>query len=197
MPGQGPLTTVESASRYGKSFAGGLHPYLRGQFLGLHQEFVPSSRPNPSSPATLPWTSMIRCAFLSSFSRLTFSRSSLRTFSSSGFRSLGSRPCFSDRPFRDPMRAALRHAVRCDGYRQALAPQEVADLPWFPTPVPFFDDPYLVRRRGLPPERPIHGFRVWWGCWASLALLVWRGCLLLFHSLSQFQHPRVLRLALL
>ena len=57
------------------------------QLIGRLQEFVPSSRLIPSSPATFPCTSMIRCAFLSSFSSRAFRRSSLRTFSSSGFRS--------------------------------------------------------------------------------------------------------------
>ena len=76
------------------------------------QEFVPSSRLIPSSPATFPCTSMIRCAFLSSFSSRAFRRSSLRTFSSSGFRS-GLRPRFFDRAFSDPMRRlAPRRQVR-------------------------------------------------------------------------------------
>ena len=59
---------------------------------------------------------MIRCAFLSSFSSRAFRRSSLRTFSYSGFRS-GLRPRFFDRAFSDPLCAALRHVVRCDEYR--------------------------------------------------------------------------------
>ena len=86
------------------------------QLIGRLQEFVPSSRLIPSSPATFPCTSMIRCAFLSSFSSRAFRRSSLRTFSSSGFRS-GLRPRFFDRAFSDPLCAALRHDVRCDEYR--------------------------------------------------------------------------------
>ena len=86
----------------------------------LHRrEFVPSSRLIPSSPATFPCTSMIRCAFLSSFPSRAFRRSSLRTFSSSGFRS-GLRPRFFDRAFSDPLCAALRHVVRCE----ALSPQD-------------------------------------------------------------------------
>ena len=68
----------------------GLYPYVRGQRLGRLHEFVPSEA--QSQQATFPWTSMIRCAFSSSFSRRVFSRSSLRTFPSSGFRSLGFRP---------------------------------------------------------------------------------------------------------
>ena len=51
---------------------------MLGQFLGRLHECVPSSRLNPSSPATFPWTSMIRCALWSSFSRRVFSRSNLR-----------------------------------------------------------------------------------------------------------------------
>ena len=78
---------------------------------------VPSSRLNPSSPATFPWTSMIRRAFSSSFSRRVFSRSSLRTFPSSGFRSLGFRPRLFDSALSDPLRTALRHVVRCDEYK--------------------------------------------------------------------------------
>ena len=54
--------------------------------------------------------SMIRCAFLSSFSSRAFRRSSLRTFSSSGFRS-GLRPRFFDRAFSDPLCAALAENV--------------------------------------------------------------------------------------
>ena len=59
---------------------------------------------------------MIRCAFLSSSSRRAFRRSSLRTFSSNGFRS-GLRPRFLDSAFKDPLCAALRHVVRCDEYK--------------------------------------------------------------------------------
>ena len=95
----------------------GLHPYVLGQLLGRLQEFVPSSRLNPSSPATFPWTSMIRCALWSSFSRRVFLRSSLRTFPSSRFRSLGFRPRLFDSALTDPLRTALRHVVRCDEYK--------------------------------------------------------------------------------
>ena len=66
---------------------------------------------------------MIRCAFLSSFSSRAFRRSSLRTFSSSGFRS-GLRPRFFDRAFSDPLCAALRHVVRCDEY----SPQDLTHV---------------------------------------------------------------------
>ena len=72
---------------------------------------------------------MIKCAFWSSFSRRVFSRSSLRTFSSSGLRSR-LRPRFFDSAFRDPLCAALRHVVRCDEY-----------------------DPQLVRRSEPPAQR--------------------------------------------
>ena len=71
----------------------------------------------PSSPATFPCTSMIRRALSSSFSRRVFSRSSLRTFPSSGFRSLGFRPRLFDSALSHPLRTALRHVVRCDEYK--------------------------------------------------------------------------------
>ena len=53
----------------------------------------------------------------SSFSRRVFSRSSLRTFPSSGFRSLGFRPRLFDSALSHPLRTALRHVVRCDEYK--------------------------------------------------------------------------------
>ena len=88
---------------------------------------------------------MIRCAtYLSSFSSRAFRRSSLRTFSSSGFRS-GLRPRFFDRAFSDPLCAALRHVVRCDEV-QALSPQELTHLAGLRAPVRFFDETQLVRR---------------------------------------------------
>ena len=89
---------------------------------------------------------MIRCAFLSSFSSRAFRRSSLRTFSSSGFRS-GLRPRFFDRAFSDPLCAALRHVE----VLQALSPQELTHLAGLGAPVRFFDDPQLVRRTEPPP----------------------------------------------
>ena len=117
MPGRWPPTTIERGSGDPERIARGLYPYVRGQRLGRLHEFVPSSRLNPSSPATFPWTSMIRRAFSSSFSRRVFSRSSLRTFPSSGFRSLGFRPRLFDSALSDPLRTALRHVVRCDEYK--------------------------------------------------------------------------------
>ena len=117
MPGRWPPTTIERGSGDPERIARGLYPYVRGQRLGRLHEFVPSSRLNPSSPATFPWTSRIRRAFSSSFSRRVFSRSSLRTFPSSGFRSLGFRPRLFDSALSDPLRTALRHVVRCDEYK--------------------------------------------------------------------------------
>ena len=89
---------------------------------------------------------MIRCAFLSSFSSRAFRRSSLRTFSSSGFRS-GLRPRFFDRAFSDPLCAALRHVVRCDE-------KDLTHLAGLGAPVRFFDvrslyDGLNRRRSGL------------------------------------------------
>ena len=75
MPGRWPPTTIERGSGDPERIARGLYPYVRGQRLGRLHEFVPSSRLNPSSPATFPWTSMIRRALSSSFSRRVFSRS--------------------------------------------------------------------------------------------------------------------------
>ena len=117
MPGRWPPTTIERGSGDPERSARGLYPYVRGQRLGRLHEFVPSSRLNPSSPATFPWTSMIRRALSSSFSRRVFSRSSLRTFPSSGFRSLGFRPRLFDSALSHPLRTALRHVVRCDEFK--------------------------------------------------------------------------------
>ena len=87
------------------------------QLIGRLQEFVPSSRLIASRPRELfPHVDDQVTLFLSSFSSRAFRRSSLRTFSSSGFRS-GLRPRFFDRAFSDPLCAALRHVVRCDEYR--------------------------------------------------------------------------------
>ena len=108
------LETVQRRSGDLEGRARWFYTDVLSQLIGRLQEFVPSSRLIPSSPATFPCTSMIRCAFLSSFSSRAFRRSSLRTFSSSGFRS-GLRPRFFDRAFSDPLCAALRHVVRCDG----------------------------------------------------------------------------------
>ena len=107
MPGRWPPTTIERGSGDPERIARGLYPYVRGQRLGRLHEFVPSSRLNPSSPATFPWTSMIRRALSSSFSRRVFSRSSLRTFPSSGFRSLGFRPRLFDSALSHPLRYRL------------------------------------------------------------------------------------------
>ena len=106
---------------------------------------------------------MIRCALWSSFSRRVFSRSNLRTFSSRGFRSR-LRPRFLDSAFRDPLRAALRHVVRCDEYK----PSRRRSRPTSPNSVQrsasstvrFFDDPQLVRRSEPAAERLIHDLRV-------------------------------------
>ena len=57
MPGRWPTTTIERGSGDPERIARGLYPYVRGQRLGRFHEFVPSSRLNPSSPATFPWTS--------------------------------------------------------------------------------------------------------------------------------------------
>ena len=118
-------TTVQRRSGDLEGRARRFYTDVLSQLIGRLQEFVPSSRLIPSSPATFPCTSMIRCAFLSSFSSRAFRRSSLRTFSSSGFRS-GLRPRFFDRAFSDPLCAALRHVVRCDEYR----PSRRRTLPW-------------------------------------------------------------------
>ena len=64
MPGRWTPTTVERGSGDPERSTRGLHPYMLGQLLGRLHEFVPSSRLNPSSPTTFPWTSMIRRAFL-------------------------------------------------------------------------------------------------------------------------------------
>ena len=120
------LDTVQRRSGDLEGRARRFYTDVLSQLIGRLQEFVPSSRLIPSSPATFPCTSMIRCAFLSSFSSRAFRRSSLRTFSSSGFRS-GLRPRFFDRAFSDPLCAALmpRRQVR---RVQALSPQDLTHL---------------------------------------------------------------------
>ena len=96
------------------------------QLIGRLQEFVPSSRLIPSSPATFPCTSMIRCAFLSSFSSRAFRRSSLRTFSSRRI-SLRLAAAFLRQGLQRPAmrRLAPRRQVR---RVQALSPQELTHL---------------------------------------------------------------------
>ena len=160
------------------------------QLIGRLQEFVPSSRLIPSSPATFPCTSMIRCAFLSSFSGRAFRRSSLRTFSSSGFRS-GLRPRFFDRAFR------TRYAPPCARRQvrrvQALSPQELTHLAGLGAPVRFFDDQGSLydglnrRRSGLSTTSGSAGAAA-----LRLSLPGSRGTTILFHSLSQSQHVRFL-----
>ena len=60
-------------------------------------------------------------------------------------------------------------------------------------PVSFLYDPLLVRRSEPPARRFVYHLRVRRGCRASLTLHRRRGgCTILFHSLSQSQHPRFL-----
>ena len=192
MPGHGPQATVERGSTDTERIARGLDPYLARQLCGCLHEFVPSSRLNPSSPATFPCTSMIRCALWSSFSRRATSRSSLCTLPCSGLRSIALRPRFFDRPCRDPLRDALRHVVRCDEYRPSRRSKST-DLAGLRAPVSFLYDPLLVRRSEPPARRFVYHLRVRRGCRASLTLHRRRGgCTILFHSLSQSQHPRFL-----
>ena len=85
--------------------------------LDRHQERVPCSRFNPSSPATFPCTSRIVCAVCNSCSRRATCASSARTFASSGVRSAGFAPRFFAANSRsEPLRRALRQAVRCELY---------------------------------------------------------------------------------
>jgi hypothetical protein len=116
MPGPWASTTVKRRSGDHECPARRFDTDVRGQLSGRLHEFGPSSKLIPNSSATFPCTSMIRCAFLSSFSSRAFCRSSLRTVSSSGLCS-DLRPRFFDSAFSDPSRTALRHVVRLDEYR--------------------------------------------------------------------------------
>ena len=78
-PGSGPLATVEGGPGYAQCPARRRHADLRGQRRGGHQQFFPSLRLNPSSPATFPCTTRIVCAVASSFSRRATFASSWRT----------------------------------------------------------------------------------------------------------------------
>ena len=191
MPGRWPQTTVERGSRHPERSARGLHPYVLGQLLGRLHEFVPSSRLNPSSPATFPWTSMIRCAFLEfllqasvlalQLAHFPLQRIPFARLSTSSLRQRSQPPT--------PHRLAPCRQVR---RVQALPSEESTHLSGLRAPVRFFDDPQLIRRIEPAAQRLIYDLRVRRGCRASLSLPGSRGGTILFHSLSQSQHDRFL-----
>ena len=111
----------------------GFTPTCLASSSAAFKSFVPSSRLIPSSPATFPCTSMIRCAFLSSSSSRAFRRSSLRTFSSQRI-SLRLAAAFLRQGLQRPAmrRLAPRRQVR---RVQALSPQELAHLAGLGAPV--------------------------------------------------------------
>ena len=125
----------------------GFYPYVLGQLLGCLHEFVPSSRLNSSSPATFPWTSMIRCAL----SELLLEASILGAPAcvpsppTDSARS-ASRPRFLDSAFKPP---AMRRLAPCRQVRRVQALPSAGVDPTSPglrAPVRFFDDPQLIRR---------------------------------------------------
>ena len=117
-PGSGPSATVEGGACQAQGPARRCHADLLGQRSGGHQQFFPSSRFHPSSPATFPCTSMIVWAVASSFSsRATFA-SSRRTLGLRGLDSAGLAPrFFGVRPFSEPLRRALRQTDKCELYK--------------------------------------------------------------------------------
>ena len=103
----------------------------------------PSSRRNPSSPATFPCTSRIVCAVASSFSRRATFASSSRTLASRGLRFAGFAPrVFDDRPCSEPSRRALRHALRWELYN----PSRRSSRPTWPDSAPRSDSSRIRSR---------------------------------------------------
>ena len=105
------------------------HTDVLSQLIGRLQEFVPSSRLIPSSPATFPCTSMIRCAFL-------LTRAAFRDLLSFGLGRVSSTGPSATR-YAPPCAT-----VRCDEYRPCLT-----HLAGLGAPVRFFDDPPCTTER--------------------------------------------------
>ena len=108
---------MEGRPRHAQRLAGRCHTDPHRKRLGRHRERGARSRFNPSSPATFPCTTRIVCAACNSCSRRATCASSARTFASSGLRSAGFAPRFFEaNSHSEPLRRALRQAVRCELY---------------------------------------------------------------------------------
>ena len=138
MPGGRPLTTVPRGSGDTEGVARGLHPDMLRQLFGRLHEFFPSSRLNPSSPATFPWIDdqvrlvelrLQACLLALQLAHLVLQRISL----------LLAAPLLGQRLQRPtPGCLAPRRQVR---RVQPLPPQEPPDLSRLRALIRFFDDP--------------------------------------------------------
>lgn len=113
IPGRWPQTKVERGSADPEHIARGPNRYVLGQLLGRLQEISPSSRLNPSSPATFPLNiddqmRLVELLLEARLLALQLQEPRLQRIA---------QPRFLDRAFSDPLVAAFRHVVRCDEYR--------------------------------------------------------------------------------